>query len=81
MKQQTAVEWLIDNWIKFNDIDIELDDFANLRPLLEQAKQMEKEQIMKAARQCHFEGVRQSAKTSEEYIEYAEQYYNETYNK
>ena len=41
---QTAVEWLIDNWIKFNDIDIELDDFANLRPLLEQAKQMEKEQ-------------------------------------
>ena len=44
MAQQTAVEWLIDNWIKFNDIDIELDDFANLRPLLEQAKQMEKEQ-------------------------------------
>ena len=44
MAEQTAVEWLIDNWIKFNDIDIELDDFANLRPVLEQAKQMEKEQ-------------------------------------
>ena len=43
--KQTAVEWLIDNWIKFNDIDIELDDFANLRPLLKQAKQMEWQQM------------------------------------
>jgi hypothetical protein len=40
---------------------------------------MEKEQITKTARQCHFEGVRQSAKTSEEYIAYGEQYYTQTY--
>ena len=72
MAQQTAVEWLIDNWIKFNDIDIELDDFANLRPLLEQAKQMEKEQIIKAFNEGTFSEM--------EKID-AEEYYNEIYNK
>ena len=45
----------------------------------EQAKEMEKEQIMRTARQCYFEGVRKRAKTTEELIEYAEQYYNETF--
>lgn len=40
----------------------------------------EKEQIIRTARVCHFEGVRQSAKTSEEYIKYGEEYYNQTYN-
>ena len=39
----------------------------------------EKEQIMRTAWHCHIEGVRQVSKTSQEYIEYAEQYYNETY--
>jgi hypothetical protein len=42
---------------------------------------LEKEQIMKAARQCHFEGLRQTGKNSEEYIKYGNDYYNETYNK
>lgn len=65
---QTAVEWLIQ--------ELQLDHY---RFVIKQAKQIEKEQIMKAARQCHFEGVRQSAKTSEGYIAYAEQYYNDTY--
>jgi hypothetical protein len=68
--KQTAVEWLIDNWIKFNDIDIELDDFANLRPLLKQAKQMEKEQIIEAYDKGEFnQGCNEDA----------EQYYNEKY--
>ena len=67
---QTAVDWLVEEL-----------GLYHYRFLVKQAKQMEKEQIMKAARQCHFEGVRQSAKTSEEYIAYAEQYYNELYNK
>jgi hypothetical protein len=39
----------------------------------------EKEQIMRTAWHCHIEGVRQVSKTSQEYIEYAEQYYKETY--
>jgi hypothetical protein len=71
--KQTAVEWLEDKLPTiFKEITIN-------KQLLEQAKEMEKEQITKTARQCHFEGVRQSAKTSEEYIAYGEQYYNETY--
>jgi proline dehydrogenase len=41
----------------------------------------EKEQITRAARVCNFEGMRQGAKTSEEFIKYGEQYYNQTYNK
>jgi hypothetical protein len=69
--KQTAVEWLA----------LYIKGITNLNcdEVIEQAKEMEKEQIMKTARQCHFEGVRQSAKTSQEYIDYSEQYYNETY--
>jgi hypothetical protein len=73
MSKQTAVEWL------FEQLWEEPQDKFTWYALLKQAKEMEKEQITKTARQCHFEGVRQSAKTSEEYIAYGEQYYNETY--
>jgi uncharacterized protein (UPF0335 family) len=45
----------------------------------EELLEMEKEQIMRTARQCYFEGVRKRTKTTEELIEYAEQYYNETF--
>jgi hypothetical protein len=41
--------------------------------------ELEKQQIELTAIKCHFEGVRQKAKTSEQYIEYGEQYYRETY--
>jgi len=74
---KTALEWLEDTLYPYlNKEDKEYTDV-----LFNKAKEMEKEQIMKTARQCHFEGVRQSAKTSQEYIDYAEQYYNETFNK
>lgn len=68
---KTAVEWLADQ-LKQQGFLYDLD--------IEAAKQMEKEQIMRTARLCHFEGVRQSAKTSEEYIKYGQEYYNQTYN-
>lgn len=71
--KQTAVDWLVNevaNFMGFIPTDI-----------IEKAKEMEKEQIMKTARQCHFEGVRQSAKTTLEYIIYAELYYQEKYEK
>ena len=80
-KETTAVESLKKILEDFGDSTHLRISWVILDKLCEQAKQMEKEQIMKAARQCHFEGVRQSAKTSEEYIAYAEQYYNETYAK
>ena len=71
--RETAIDWLID----------QVEDYIGLIPvdIIEQAKAMEKEQIIKAAIVSHFEGVRQSAKTSKEYLEYGEQYYNENYGK
>ena len=85
MAQQTAVEWLESKFQKFllyyeGNHKAEPYTIQELSNDFEQAKQMEKEQIMKTARQCHFEGVRQSAKTSEEYIIYGEEYYNQIYN-
>ena len=79
--KQTAVEWLIDNWIKFNDIDIELDDFANLRPLLKQAKEMEKEQRKKDFVNGYKKKAEMSNSTFDEISEYAAtEYFNETFN-
>ena len=72
MKQQTAVEWLITQvnseqyQIAFGQTYISID-------LIEQAKQMEKEQIIDA----HYEGYRNDIGTTE----VSEQYYNETYGK
>ena len=61
MKKQTAVEWLVEQIegnILWND---------KAREMLNQAKEMEKEQIMDACNYGDFE-------------ELGEQYYNETYN-
>ena len=70
MKKQTAVEWLKEQ-LKENMLTTakELDE------LFEQAKAMEKEQIIEA----HFEG---QANQDEGYpIQISQQYYNETYEK
>ena len=85
-KKQTAVDWLIESLEKLEyNLEkgiISLDDYIiNTKWVKDQARTMEKDQIMKAARQCHFEGLRQSGKNSEEYITYGKQYYNETYGK
>ena len=63
MKQQTAVEWFFDN---LKNHEIQAEHFQ----LYEQAKAMEKEQIIKAYYGQSFS----------ESISNAEQYYNETYN-
>jgi len=81
MKQQTAVEWLIQQLV---ELDKELDGRRksddstvikiNPTKIYEQAKQMEKEQIMKA--------VYDSMGTNfDPNIGRAELYYNETYGK
>lgn len=77
--KQTAVQWLIQKLINRQNGIIDGFPVLSLDEIYDKAKQMEKEQIMKTARQCHFEGVRQSAKNSEEYLQYGEEYYNETY--
>ena len=79
---KTAVEWLetrAEEREKNNPNESAYWHLIELIKDIEQAKEMEKEQIMRTARQCYFEGVRRRAKTTEELIEYAEQYYNETF--
>lgn len=73
--KQTAVEWLVHQLITQNEVALKGENYK----LFELAKAMEKDQIIKAAIVSHFEGVRQSAKTSKEYLEYGEQYFNKTF--
>ena len=73
MAQQTAVEWLEDNLIgnPFSE-----KDFAHNVNAFEQAKAMEKEQIINAHSQGLF-----GEESNPPISAYSEQYYNETYNK
>ena len=79
MKQQTAVEWLIGQLKEYDFADIKDDENYIIKipawvltEKEEQAKQMEKEQIIDAwDNGCEDDGI----------IDNAEQYYNETYNK
>lgn len=72
MAQQTAVEWLYDELKKY--IAVEWPVNQSVRRMVEEAKVMEKEQIIKAASIVLWNN---SSNSREE----AEQYYNETYNK
>jgi hypothetical protein len=78
MAQQTSVEWLVEqiNGKSINKVIIDIP-----KEIIEQAKEMHKVEIEQTAIKCHFEGVRQSAKNSKDYIDYGENYYNETFNK
>jgi hypothetical protein len=70
MSQQTAVEWLIEQCPRIETIVA--------YNILEQAKEIEKEQIMKAVDRGYDEGCKHPEDIS---LKNAEQYYNETYNK
>ena len=67
MAQQTAVEWLQSEWKK-KDMDI------SVHELWQQAKEMEKEQIIETWNHGNLPTFLGRVLT-------AEQYYNETYNK
>jgi hypothetical protein len=79
MAQQTAVEWLAKNynyitWLRNRDeISQETADKCR-QDYLEQAKQMEKEQIIKAANTILYSSTGPGDAA-------AEQYYNETFKK
>jgi hypothetical protein len=62
-KQQTAVEF-----IEYQVLHKRITDYFLLREMIKQAKEMEKEQIIKA-----YENMNSMAM-------YGEQYYNETFN-
>lgn len=72
MKQQTAVEWLINK--HFGGIENVTPDF---KKHIEQAKEMEKQQIINA----NFDGQRLHAKSVTNLMmeDNAEQYYNEIF--
>ncbi len=79
MTQQTTVEWLVEKynyitWLRNRD-EISPETADRLKQdYLEQAKQMEKEQITKAAKVILYRSTGQGDTA-------AEQYYNETYGK
>jgi hypothetical protein len=60
---RTAVEFLIDEIIKLTGVNIQMDE-----PIIEQAKEMEKEQIIKTFNEGALDG-----------LQLGEQYYNETF--
>ena len=75
MKKQTAVEWLIEEMIL--KLDVRIENTFDGNNLLNQAKEMEKEQIIDAfGVGCHVESTRLI-----HYDDMAEQYYNETFIK
>jgi hypothetical protein len=80
MAQQTAVEWLV------KEIDSQYPHINILwkQRMIEQAKQMEKEQIKAAYNKGYQDGEIDSLDAKDgdvQYFEDAEQYYNETYGK
>ena len=68
MAQQTAVEWLIKIYLQTKKID----SFD-----IEQAKEMEKKQIIEA----FWNGDNSDCTSEQNAKEFAEQYYNETFKK
>jgi hypothetical protein len=80
MAQQTAVEWLIDRLLdgslRFEETKMGFLISMNNNEI-EQAKAMEKEQIIKA----WWSGENDSSIDPKLMNDMAEQYYNETYNK
>jgi tartrate dehydratase alpha subunit/fumarate hydratase class I-like protein len=73
MAQQTAVEWLSERLIRMIPTISPIYKY-DIKEYVEQAKAMEKEQIMKAASTVLWNNSSNSRKESE-------QYYNETFNK
>jgi hypothetical protein len=79
--KQTAVEWFLTEfqkqvWFEHNsELDIWIKD------LIQQAKEMEKEQIIEAFKEGFTEGCRYTTGFEQTLWEYEEDYYNETYKK
>ena len=77
-QKQTAIEWLLDQLECFGNKHELTVSWATVDELVEQAKEMEKEQIMESYKDstCQF-----SVDSRIDCPKSAEQYYNETFNK
>jgi hypothetical protein len=75
-KQQTAVDWQFDQLSIENLLGIfTYDQLTRVMEILEQAKEMEKKQIINA----FWNGDNTDCTSEQNIEEFAEQYYNETY--
>ena len=77
--KQTAVEWLYKHLFPKQLDGFSDEEWKKIDTALEQAKAMEKEQIVDACNQNEFEDI--DGLGIHETITKGEQYYNETYNK
>jgi hypothetical protein len=81
-KQQTAVEWLVEQ-IESGKIEIVYSDKIHsikcIPEIIQQAKELEKQQIKDACQQGFYDGL-DMAKTKKSKFKSSEQYYNETFN-
>jgi HEPN domain-containing protein len=74
-KSVTAVEWLVEQIFKHNNL-VKGDGWFYVKPdIIEQAKEMEKEQIISAFVECWKENMPDGYECKQS----AEQYYQETY--
>ena len=73
-KKKTAVEWLIGDLNQKIDF-IPMDKWDMIRDIIQQAKAMEKEQIMDAFEECWKENMPEGYECKQS----AEYYYKETY--
>ena len=75
MKKQTAVEWLLEQIFKHNNL-VKGDGWFYVKPdIIEQAKEIEKEQIVDAFVECWKENMPDGYECKQS----AEYYYNKTY--
>ena len=74
--KQTAVEWLEKEFVK---LESTIGVHCVMYELIEQAKEMEKEQIIDACNQTDFEDI--NGMGIHETITKGEEYYNETFKK
>ena len=72
--KQTAVEWLVEQLSNYDLKMIEL-----FKKEINQAKEMEKQQIIDAFDLGDANAIHRVVQQRENYIQYAEQYYNETF--
>jgi hypothetical protein len=81
MAQQTAVEWLVEQLARKNNEFQALTFYYDHKEEIEQAKQMEKEQVLKIVDNWKDKCLSGGYDGQVIELKTFEQYYNETYNK
>jgi hypothetical protein len=78
-KELTAVEWLYQHLFPKQLDGFSEEEWSKIDVAFQQAKEMEKEQIMKTAIQSYNNCILSLQKSGDEYIEYAKKCYEETF--